>query len=166
VMGMEVINVPGATGYLDTNYVGKAKYALNALKRNDIVFVHVESPDEAGHEGSIRKKIRAIEDFDRYVVGTVLRGISGKIGEYKGISGRGFKVMVLPDHPTPIKAMTHTSDAVPFVIYQSKVQSPCLPTGTATSNVKSYNEKEIKKSKLKIRDGHKLLKVFLRKNVL
>ncbi|MFH1684414.1 MAG: phosphoglycerate mutase, partial [Candidatus Margulisiibacteriota bacterium] len=146
VMGMEVINVPGATGYLDTNYVGKAKYALNALKRNDIVFVHVESPDEAGHEGSIRKKIRAIEDFDRYVVGTVLSKLRTPNSE--------LRVLVLPDHPTPIKAMTHTSDAVPFVIYSSRVTS-------RKSRVKGYNEKEIGESKLKIKNGYKLIKLLL-----
>ena len=73
ILGMEIINVPGATGYLDTNYAGKAEYALRALKNNDVVFVHVEAPDEAGHEGDVGKKIRAIEDFDRLVVGTVLK---------------------------------------------------------------------------------------------
>ena len=72
---MKVIIVPGATGYLDTNYKGKADYAIKALKDNDIVFVHVEAPDEAGHEGDLKKKIRAIEDFDRLVVGTVLKKI-------------------------------------------------------------------------------------------
>ncbi|MBU0672460.1 MAG: cofactor-independent phosphoglycerate mutase, partial [Candidatus Margulisbacteria bacterium] len=72
ILGLEVVNVPGATGYLDTNYKGKAQYALRALKKNDIAFVHVEAPDEAGHEGDVRKKIKAIEDFDKYVAGTVL----------------------------------------------------------------------------------------------
>lgn len=143
IVGMEVINVPGATGYLDTNYVGKAKYALRALKRNDVVFVHVEAPDEAGHEGNIKHKIKAIQDFDRYVVGTVLSELQ--------VTGYGLRILVLPDHPTPIKVMTHTSDAVPFAMYPSKGESKS----------KGYNEKEIRKSKLRIKNGHKLLKLFL-----
>lgn len=145
VMGMKVINVPGATGYLDTNYVGKAKYALRALKDNDVVFIHVESPDEAGHEGSVRKKIRAIEDFDRHVVGTILSKLRTPNSE--------LRTLVLPDHPTPIKYMTHTADAVPFTMYPAK-------DGLA-GVVQGYSEKEIKKSKLRIKDGHKLLKLFL-----
>ncbi len=147
-LGLEVINVPGATGYLDTNYIGKANYALRALKRNDIVFVHVESPDEAGHEGSIKHKIKAIEDFDRYVVGTAVSEIRNSKLE--------IGILVLPDHPTPIKVMTHTSDAVPFAICLSRVPSRGSP-------VKGFNEKEIKKSKLRIAQGSKLLPFFLKK---
>ena len=148
-LGLEVIDVPGATGYLDTNYIGKAKYALKALKKNSIVFVHVEAPDEAGHEGSIRKKIKAIEDFDRYVVKTVLKAV--RLSGYPDI-----RVLVLPDHPTPIKVMTHTSDPVPFAIYPSPVA--CRP-----SPVKGYNEKEIKKSKLRIKKGHRMMEMLLGK---
>ncbi|KPJ64788.1 phosphoglycerate mutase [candidate division WOR-1 bacterium DG_54_3] len=147
-LGMEVIDVPGATGYLDTNYLGKAKYAIRALKRNDIVFVHVESPDEAGHEGSIPKKIRAIEDFDRSVVGTILSEIRDSRFE--------IRILVLPDHPTPIKVMTHTSDPVPFVIY------PARPPHT-TPHLKGYCEKETKNSKFKFSKGFKLLPFFLKK---
>jgi 2,3-bisphosphoglycerate-independent phosphoglycerate mutase len=151
ILGMEVIKVPGATGYLDTNYAGKARYALAALKKNDVVFVHVEAPDEAGHEGNIAHKIKAIENFDRYVVGTVLKW------QAASSRGRGARVLVLPDHPTPIKYMTHTAGAVPFAIYPSRVAS-------RGSRVKAYNEKEIKKSKLKIKDGSKLLNLFFRKD--
>lgn len=152
-MGLEVINVPGATGYLDTNYVGKARYALRALKKNDLVFVHVESPDEAGHEGSIKHKIQAIEDFDKYVVGTVLKGLRPKEGDVR--------ILVLPDHPTPIKLMTHTAEAVPFAAYPSPVTGlACRPAGRQ-SPVMGYNEREIKKSKIRIKDGHKLLKLFV-----
>jgi 2,3-bisphosphoglycerate-independent phosphoglycerate mutase len=145
-LGLEVIDVPGATGYLDTNYLGKAQYALRALKKNDMVFVHVEAPDEAGHEGSIRKKIKAIEDFDKHVVGTVLSKL--RIAHYE------LRILVLPDHPTPIAKMTHTSDPVPFAIFPSRVTRP-------TSRVEGYNEKEIRKSKIKVKDGHKLLGKFL-----
>lgn len=147
ILGLEVINVPGATGYLDTNYEGKAKYALRALKKNDIVFVHVEAPDEAGHEGDVKKKIKAIEDFDRLVAGTVLRGI-------KGSRDQGAKILVLPDHPTPISAMTHTRDDVPFVIYG---EEGVRGVKKGAEGIRGYNEREIKRSRLKIRQGHKLL---------
>lgn len=109
--GMDVIEVPGATGYLDTNYVGKAEYALESLKDHDIVFVHVEAPDEAGHMGNLEAKIQAVEDFDSKVVGTILEGIERMSEECT--------VLVLPDHPTPIAVRTHTPDPVPFVIYPS-----------------------------------------------
>src|SRR3989339_178404 len=146
ILGMEVINVPGATGYLDTNYVGKAKYAIKALKHNDIVFVHIEAPDEAGHEGNIKHKIQAIEDFDRLVLGTILAQLkSAKVD---------VKLMVLPDHPTPISLKTHSSDNVPFVIYPS----PLVGHGR---RVNKFSEKEVKKSQLKKLPGHKLLKYFL-----
>jgi 2,3-bisphosphoglycerate-independent phosphoglycerate mutase len=147
-LGLEVIDVPGATGYLDTNYVGKAKYALRALKRNDVVFVHVEAPDEAGHEGSIRKKIRAIEDFDRHVVGTVLKAI--RVTGYPDV-----RILVLPDHPTPIKVMTHTADPVPFAVYPSSI------VHRPSSIVRGFNEKEIRRSKLRLGKGHELMGKFL-----
>lgn len=146
IVGMEVINVPGATGYLDTNFKGKAEYALRALKRNDVVFVHVEAPDEAGHEGSIPKKIKAIEDFDRLVVGTILR----KVTSNQSLVTR---ILVLPDHPTPIKLMTHTADAVPFVMWEEGGKGPIR----AHQGIKGYNEREIRKAKLEIRKGHELL---------
>ncbi len=105
--GLEVIKVPGATGYIDTNYKGKAEAALAALERKDFVCVHVEAPDEAGHNGNLKDKLRAIEDFDRQIVGPILRGIE-KFGEYR--------VLVLPDHPTPLAIKTHTPDPVPFAL--------------------------------------------------
>ncbi len=105
--GLEVINVPGATGYIDTNYEGKADSALTALKTKDLVCVHVEAPDEAGHEGSLEKKLKAIEDFDKRVVRRVLEGLEG-FGEVK--------LAVLADHPTPIRLRTHTPEPVPFAI--------------------------------------------------
>ena len=147
IVGMEIVAVPGATGYLDTNYAGKAKYALNAIKRRDVVFVHVEAPDEAGHEGDVKHKIKAIEDFDKLVVGPILKKIRDK--EINA------KVMVLPDHPTPIKLMTHTSDPVPFAIFSSynKLRS---------DKVKGYSERQIKKSKLKIKHGYELLTYLFR----
>jgi len=146
ILGMEVINVPGATGFLDTNYKGKAQYALRALKKKDLVLVHVEAPDEAGHMGDVKGKIKAIEDFDAKVVGTILSKVRD--------SGLGARILVLPDHPTPIAKMTHTAEAVPFVIYQSRVTS-------RGSWVKGFNEKAIKNSKLRIKDGWRLMGRFL-----
>jgi len=105
--GLEVLKVPGATGYIDTNYDGKVQFALEALKSKDFVVVHVEAPDEAGHQGNLEHKVQAIEDFDMKVVGPMIEGLE-KLGEYR--------VMVLPDHPTPLALKTHTSDPVPFAI--------------------------------------------------
>ena len=157
IVGMEVINVPGATGYLDTNYKGKAEYALRALKRNDLVFIHVEAPDEAGHEGNIKHKIKAIEDFDRLVVGTILKSLERRTQNTEPACRQarpGLRILVLPDHPTPIKLMTHTSDPVPFVIYDSHVRH-------CASRITGFNEKELKKAKLQINQGHELLGKFL-----
>ncbi len=110
--GLDVIDVPGATGYLDTNYLGKAEYALKSLKTRDFVFVHVEAPDEAGHMGDLDAKIQAIEDFDEMVVGPILDFIRGADEDYT--------ILVMPDHPTPISLKTHTTDPVPFAIYSTK----------------------------------------------
>ncbi|MFQ5353472.1 MAG: cofactor-independent phosphoglycerate mutase [Thermodesulfobacteriota bacterium] len=107
--GLEVINVDGATGYIDTNYEGKVEAALKALEDKDLVCVHVEAPDEAGHQGSLPDKLKAIEDFDSKVVGKVLAGLEGQ----------DFKVLVITDHPTPVELKTHTSDPVPFAISAS-----------------------------------------------
>jgi 2,3-bisphosphoglycerate-independent phosphoglycerate mutase len=110
-LGLSPVEVPGATGYLDTNYQGKAEHALKALEEKDFVFVHVEAPDEASHSGSLANKIRAIEDFDRLVVRTMIEGLK-RFPEYR--------VMVLPDHRTPIVRKTHTAEPVPFAILSSK----------------------------------------------
>jgi 2,3-bisphosphoglycerate-independent phosphoglycerate mutase len=100
--GMEIITVPGATGYLDTDYAAKGRYAIDAIEHLDFLYLHIEAPDEAGHLGSIEEKVRAIEQVDG-VVGMVLE-------EFDGI------LAVLPDHPTPIRVKTHTRDPVPFVV--------------------------------------------------
>ncbi len=113
--GMEVINVPGATGWIDTDYLGKAQAALDALKRHDLVYVHVEAPDEAGHGGHLKEKIMAIEDFDSKIVGHIFNALSA--------SGSPFRILVLPDHPTPICKKTHTTDPVPFVLYDRTRES-------------------------------------------
>ncbi len=137
--GLDVITVEGATGYIDTNYLGKGEAALAALEDHDFVYVHVEAPDEASHEGIMQHKLQAIADFDQKVVGTILEGIK-KFGDYA--------VLCMPDHPTPVKLMTHTSDPVPFVIYRGE-------TGEGNGAV-SYDEFQAKGSGLTI-EGHLLL---------
>ncbi len=123
--GMKVINVPGATGFYDTNYEGKADYALEALKTYDMVLIHVEAPDEAGHFGDYEQKIKTIEDLDKRLIGRLLKGLD-----------REYTVAVLPDHATPIKVKTHTRDPVPFTIY-----SPLIKP----DNVKCFDEESAKK---------------------
>jgi 2,3-bisphosphoglycerate-independent phosphoglycerate mutase len=110
--GFEILDVPGATGWIDTNYDGKAQYALDALERVDYVYIHVEAPDEAGHSGNVQYKLQAIEDLDAKVVGPVLKGLDKRFSEYR--------VLLMPDHATPIFARTHTSEPVPFVLFDSR----------------------------------------------
>ncbi|NLV24865.1 MAG: cofactor-independent phosphoglycerate mutase [Deltaproteobacteria bacterium] len=140
--GLDVIRVPGATGYLDTNFSGKADYALAALADRDFVFVHVEAPDEASHEGSLEKKLKAIEDFDRHVVGRVVAG-AGRYGDYR--------LLVLPDHPTPIRSMTHSAAAVPYALFSSSGEffSPIV--------VERFGESAARSTGLYIQEGHRLL---------
>ncbi len=141
--GLDIIHVEGATGYIDTNYLGKGEAALAALEDHDFVYVHVEAPDEASHEGIMQHKLQAIEDFDRQVVGTVLEGIK-KFGDYA--------ILCMPDHPTPVKLMTHTSDPVPFVIYRG---------GSGEGNgAVSYDEFQAKGTGLVV-EGHLLLSQLL-----
>lgn len=124
--GLDVINVPGATGFLDTNFEGKADYAVESLKTRDFVCVHVEAPDEEGHQGHIDGKVKAIEEFDTRVVGRIL----------EGLKGQDFRVIVTNDHPTPVELKTHVSESVPFVLYDStnEVSGPArLNENTAKS---------------------------------
>jgi len=147
-IGLEVIEVPGATGYVDTNYKGKADYALKSLADRDFCLVHVEAPDEAGHIGDVEAKIRAIENFDKKVVGRVLKGLK-KYREYR--------IMVLPDHPTPISVKTHTSEEVPFAIYS--------PRGGA-DDVKAFDETSARKGSLGAIEGKELMELFIKGEVL
>ena len=111
--GMQTINVPGANGGLDTNYEGKAQAALDAMLKNDCdyVYVHLEGPDEMGHQGQMEHKIKAIEYIDERIVGPIKAGLEA--------AGESYRMLILPDHPTPIRCRTHTSDPVPFLLYDS-----------------------------------------------
>jgi 2,3-bisphosphoglycerate-independent phosphoglycerate mutase len=116
--GLDIINVEGATGYLDTNYAGKAAAALEALTHKDFVFVHVEAPDEAGHQGSIPDKIQAIEDFDSKIVKPIFEGL-------RSMKNReDFRLVICMDHFTPISLRTHSEHPVPVIIYDSRQQGP------------------------------------------
>jgi 2,3-bisphosphoglycerate-independent phosphoglycerate mutase len=114
LIGWETIDVPGATGYLDTNYAGKGAAAVAASGRCDLVCVHVEAPDEAGHNADVRGKIQAIEQIDRHIVGPVLQRLQEE--------GDQWRILVLPDHPTPISVRTHTREPVPFAMAGLRVE--------------------------------------------
>lgn len=144
LLGLEVINVPGATGYYDTNYEGKAKAALKSLEKNDFVFVHVEAADEAGHNGDLREKITAIERFDHLVLGNILKAFKHK---------HNFRILVLPDHATPVSRKTHASDPVPFGIFGQDV---------VARGFLNYSEKEALKSDLYFEKGHELMDYFIK----
>jgi len=139
--GMEIINVPGATGLYNTNYEGKADAALRALETNDLVFVHVEAPDEAGHIKDYKLKVRTIEDLDKRCLGRILDGLN-----------EPYAIAVLPDHPTPIKIGTHSRDPVPF-----SIASPSLkPDG-----VKKFDELSAKKGAFGLVENDYLLSLLL-----
>jgi len=143
--GLDVLDVPGATGYFDTNYAGKAAYALEALKTKDFVYVHVEAPDEAGHMGDVRLKVNCIETFDEKVVGPMLRGMES-FGSYK--------VLLLPDHATPISLRTHSSDPIPFVIYSTEEKTP-------RSRADRFDEVAAGQTGIFVEKGHELIDRFL-----
>lgn len=143
--GFCTINVEGATGYLDTNYLGKAESALKALDELDFVFVHVEAPDEAGHNGSFKDKIKAIQDFDKKVVGTALKGLA-RFDDYR--------IAVASDHFTPVIKKTHTSEPAPFA-WASKRE-----LGKAGKNT-TFSEKQAVKSGLFFENGHEMIDSFI-----
>lgn len=144
--GLESLHVPGATGYIDTNYLGKGRKALEALRQMDFVFVHVEAPDAMGHEGNLEGKIKAIEDFDEKVVGTVLNGMDA-FGSYR--------LMVASDHPTPVSLLTHSREPSPFAVLSSKGEEN-LARGFA------YNERAARESGIFISPGFELFHLFMK----
>jgi 2,3-bisphosphoglycerate-independent phosphoglycerate mutase len=161
--GLEVLEVPGATGYFDTNYDGKAQYALRGLKEKDFVYVHVEAPDEAGHMGNVQLKIEAIEVFDQKIVGAILKGMR---------DFERYKILVLPDHPTPLSVRTHTADPVPYVIYS--VRNPHHSRREWRENgvnstegrgkeatIEGFDEVSAKRSGIFIEKGFELIERFL-----
>ncbi|HMK35292.1 MAG TPA: cofactor-independent phosphoglycerate mutase [Desulfomonilaceae bacterium] len=146
--GLEMMNVPGATGYLDTNYEGKVQAALTSLKDKDLVFLHVEAPDEAGHSGQRDLKIKAIEDFDEKVVGPVLEGLQ----EFPK-----WRVLLMPDHRTPVASRTHSAHPVPFVILDSADWSRI-----GKDPGPGYSEKAAEQAAWMVEDASKLMDLLLK----
>lgn len=145
--GMTNIEVEGADGTLETNYEGKASAAVKAVTEdgNDFVYVHVEAPDEMGHQGSTERKVKAIEYLDGRVIGPVY--------EQMKKSGEDFRLLVMPDHPTPIRTRTHSSDPVPYMLYDSAKEQ---------DHSWDYNEKEAKESGNYLDQGYTLIREFLK----
>ncbi len=144
--GMQVIEVPGANGSLHTNYIGKAEAAVKAVLEDgcDFAYIHVEAPDEMGHQGNPAHKIQAIESLDSQVVSVVKAKMDA--------SGEDYRLLIMPDHPTPIRCRTHTADPVPYILYDSTRQR---------KGVRCYSEKEAVASGIYEPDGYKLMDRFL-----
>lgn len=141
--GLKPVRVPGATGGIVTNFLGKAQAAIKELLGGqDFVFIHIEAPDEAGHRGELDKKIGAIESIDREVVGEIV----------SALEGIEYKLLLLPDHPTPISVRTHVADPVPFLIYHSRVEQSGTP---------AFSEKTAREKGWTVDIGHTLMDCFI-----
>ena len=142
--GMNIVNVEGATGYIDTNFKGKAEAAVKELANGqDFVYIHVEAPDECGHRHEIENKVKSIEIIDKEILGTILPELE-KYDDYK--------IMILPDHPTPLALKTHTNDAVPFMIYKKSAPVDGKPV---------FNEKTAKETGLYIDKDPSIMNYFI-----
>ena len=148
--GMKVYQVPGATGSIDTNFEGKAQAAIDALTKDgcDFVYVHVEAPDEMGHQGLLKEKIQSIEYLDRRLIAPVKKAMED--------AGEDFRMLVLPDHPTPIRLRTHTGDPVPYVLYDSTRQR---------KSIQKYTEAEAEATGNFEPNGYRLIERLLSKPV-
>jgi len=144
LIGFDLIDVPGATGFVDTNYQGKGEAAIKALDKYDLVFVHIEAPDEASHSGSAEMKKKAVEQIDKYIVGPVLEALQ---------SYESWRILVAPDHPTPVRSCAHSSEPVPFAM-----------AGTGISGIlhTNFNETNAAKSGFRIEKGFELMEYFLK----
>ena len=152
VGGLSVIDVPGATGYIDTNYEGKAGAAIHALADQDFVFVHLEGPDEAGHQGSLQDKIQAIEDFDARIVHPITRHLWDR--------NQDFRVIVTMDHFTPLAIQTHVSDPVPTLLYDSREHTPGSRQLFCEKNCIEYSAKNDNTNM----QGHNLIEKLLERS--
>lgn len=140
--GMHNISVEGANGGLHTNYAGKVKAAVEALTQEgyDFAYIHVEAPDEMGHQGSYKNKITAIENIDAYIIGPA--------AEMLEAAGEEFRMLILPDHPTPVSVRTHTGDPVPYLLFDSR---------NAVQGLASYDEESARSSGITEEVGHTLI---------
>lgn len=141
----DVAEVKGATGYIDTNFEGKANAAIELFKTNDLVYVHVEAPDECGHRGEAENKVKAIEFIDKRILGTLIQELE-KYGEYR--------ILIMPDHPTPLITMTHARDPVPFMIYDNK---------KGVNGVNTFTEETAKSTGIYYDHGPDIMNVLLEK---
>ncbi len=144
LIGFDLINVPGATGFIDTNYRGKASAAIKTFKKYDIVFIHIEAPDEASHNGNAEMKKKAVEQIDEYIVGPVLEALQGY---------ESWRILVMPDHPTPIRNCAHSPEPVPFAMAGDNI-SGILHT--------TFSEANAAKSGFRIDKGFELMEYFLK----
>ncbi len=144
LVGFDLIDVPGATGFVDTNYEGKGQAAIRALEKYDLVFVHIEAPDEAGHQGDVQAKKKAIEQVDRFIVGPVLAALK----RYEN-----WRILVLPDHPTPVHGGAHSAEPVPFAMAGTQI------TGVLQLG---FSEANAVKAGLRIEKGCELMEYFLK----
>jgi 2,3-bisphosphoglycerate-independent phosphoglycerate mutase len=147
LMGWDVIEVPGITGYIDTNYAGKGSYAIRALDRYDILCIHIEATDEASHAGSAQEKVKAIEQIDTHI-------LSPLINHFR-TTGSEWRVLIMPDHPTPCTLRTHTHDPVPFIIAGSNIR---------WNGGRSFTEAEAESTGLTIEQGYTIMDFFLSSN--
>ncbi len=143
LLGWKRIDVPGATGYLDTDYAAKGRYGVAALAEHDLVCVHIEAPDEASHEGKADEKVKALEQIDRHIVGPLLEALPRQ-GEWR--------ILVSPDHRTTLSTRAHAYGAVPFAI---------AGTGIVSRGQPSYDESIAAASELTFAKGHELMRMFL-----
>jgi 2,3-bisphosphoglycerate-independent phosphoglycerate mutase len=143
LMGWQRVDAPGATGYLDTDYASKGRCAIAALHQTDIVCVHIEAPDEASHEGNTAEKIKALEQIDRHIVAPLLAALR-KRDEYR--------ILVTPDHPTPLRLKTHNHGDVPFAM---------AGTGITADAARTYDEQSAAQSPLAFAEGWRLMQAFL-----
>jgi 2,3-bisphosphoglycerate-independent phosphoglycerate mutase len=144
LLGWNRIDVPTATGYLDTDYAAKGRYAIEAIKNHDLVCVHVEAPDEASHEGRVDAKIEALEQIDRHIVAPLMAVLP---------SYKDWRILISPDHRTPVQTRAHSHGAVPFVI---------AGTGILANGQETYDEVTAAASSVLFAKGHDLMKVFLK----
>lgn len=143
LIGWQRIEVPGATGYTDTDYAAKGRHAIEALATTDIVCVHVEATDEASHEGDVKAKIKALEEIDRHIVGPLWEAMK---------SQRDYRMLISPDHPTPLRTKTHSHGTVPFAIAGSNL---------ITNSSSTYDEISAAKSDLEFSEGWRLMEYFV-----
>lgn len=171
--GMGVAHVEGANGGLHTNYEGKVQAALSALRDGyDFVYIHVEAPDEMGHQGSVERKVQAIEYLDKRVIGPLTQALSGE--------GMAYRLLVMPDHPTPIRVRTHTDQSVPWLLYDSERDGAPGPgpgagergcgrmedrEGQRDGSLSLYSEREAAKTGIFVSAGHTLIDRLLEKDV-